>query len=58
VIFIKSCPKCRGDVYPEESKNVVELVCLQCGRREYLVPEYDFSAVQSDSPHRAGRGGA
>lgn len=47
----KSCPKCRGDLFRESQVgNVLEVVCLQCGRmlsgaeavrllRPSLVPE-------------------
>ncbi len=36
VIYLKSCPRCRGDMMVEAMLGEVELVCLQCGYRSPL----------------------
>jgi DNA-directed RNA polymerase subunit RPC12/RpoP len=35
-MLFKRCPRCRGDLYREETIRDLELVCLQCGHRETL----------------------
>lgn len=37
----KGCPRCGGDVTPEEMHGETELVCLQCGHRKYAVYRLD-----------------
>jgi predicted nucleic-acid-binding Zn-ribbon protein len=32
---LKSCPKCRGDVFVEKEGNSSTAYCLQCGSRSY-----------------------
>lgn len=35
------CPRCRGDVYLEETIDDTELVCLQCGfRQRFSLPVF------------------
>lgn len=31
MFWLKSCPKCGGDVYAEGNHPAAEMVCLQCG---------------------------
>lgn len=31
MIWLKACPRCRGDVYPEKDVFETNLKCLQCG---------------------------
>jgi hypothetical protein len=33
----KGCPRCRGDVYVENVRGEIELICLQCGNRRARV---------------------
>jgi hypothetical protein len=33
MLSLKSCPRCNGDMLPEEYLGDVDLVCLQCGNR-------------------------
>lgn len=32
IIFLKGCPRCGGDLFPDEDSE--ERYCLQCGYRE------------------------
>ena len=31
MIWLKACPRCRGDVYPEKDLFETNYKCLQCG---------------------------
>jgi reverse gyrase len=31
VIYVKACPRCRGDVFTERDHQGCYLTCLQCG---------------------------
>jgi len=39
-VFFKSCPKCNGDIYIDDNKdlrdNSLDVVCIQCGWRGFL----------------------
>jgi uncharacterized protein (DUF983 family) len=35
---LKGCPRCNGDMMPEDFLGDVELVCLQCGHRVAEAP--------------------
>jgi hypothetical protein len=32
-MIYKGCPRCQGDMFPEEELGGRDLVCLQCGHR-------------------------
>ena len=61
MILTKSCPRCHGDMYREEdpfgekdlyreeSRIEVELVCLQCGNRTFLDSGNAFWSAQADA---------
>ena len=36
MIYLKSCPKCGGDVHFDYVNRLVDLTCLQCGKRDYF----------------------
>ena len=38
MLWLKSCPRCRGDMMEERMLGELELVCLQCGHRSYPQP--------------------
>jgi predicted nucleic-acid-binding Zn-ribbon protein len=35
MMWLKACPRCRGDLYPEEDLSGAYLQCLQCGYTLY-----------------------
>jgi len=45
MILLKSCPRCHGDMMPEEMLGEVEVVCLQCGHRTYPEPQIEAAAA-------------
>lgn len=32
-LAMKSCPRCRGDLFVEDDLFTIDVVCLQCGQR-------------------------
>ena len=42
---LKSCGRCGGDQISEEVLGETELVCLQCGQREFAPPKTHQSYV-------------
>lgn len=45
MFWLKSCPKCRGDLYLENDGYERCVVCLQCGYRIYASAYIDATAV-------------
>ena len=48
--FLKSCPRCHGDMFREDLENV----CLQCGYRQDVKLELFFSPFPAPQ-HKLGR---
>ena len=44
MIFMKSCPRCHGDMLQEQLHGETELVCLQCGHRTYPEAQARYTA--------------
>jgi len=36
MFWLKTCPRCKGDLYLDHDLNGRDAVCLQCGYRAYL----------------------
>ncbi len=47
MILFKSCGRCAGDVHVDASPYGVEVFCLQCGSRRFLMPGDMESLVRS-----------
>jgi len=45
MILLKSCPRCHGDMLPDELPGEAEMVCLQCGHRTYTRPQIQQPAT-------------
>jgi len=45
MLWIKSCPRCKGDLFPENDSFCSSIVCLQCGHRIYLSQQNDFQSI-------------
>ncbi|MDP2726427.1 MAG: hypothetical protein Q8P59_02685 [Dehalococcoidia bacterium] len=43
MLWLKACPKCRGDVYPEKDIFETNLKCLQCG---YVLNEAERQRIE------------
>ncbi len=55
MFWMKSCPKCTGDLYQDSDKYGLYTSCMQCGRylteAEELMLELSSSMVFSQSTH-------
>lgn len=47
MMWLKVCPRCKGDVYVEKDVFDTNLKCLQCG---HVLNEAEKRAVESSSP--------
>lgn len=45
MVWLKSCPRCRGDLFLDNDSCGWHLVCLQCGHRKYLKQQRDYRAI-------------
>lgn len=56
MMWLKDCPRCKGDRYLDEGFDGPEVVCIQCGYRTYprlqLVPLP--VPIEAAAVHRAG----
>ncbi len=52
---LKACGRCGGDQICEEVLGETELVCLQCGQREFAPPETNrrYETVARERARRA-----
>lgn len=56
MLYLKSCPKCRGDMYLEKDSFGVYRQCLQCGYiRDLDAPVFVATEAVADEAHRRGR---
>ena len=39
MLWLKDCPRCRGDRYLDEGYDGPEVACIQCGYRTYVGPQ-------------------
>lgn len=44
MVFLKACPRCKGDIYLDQDAYGSFLKCLQCG--------YHKDAIKNDSAHK------
>ena len=45
MLWLKTCPKCSGDLHQREDQFGSYIVCLQCGRCLSEVDERDLEAI-------------
>lgn len=46
-MLFKKCPRCEGDTYLEDGLDGIDIVCLQCGWRQYPSFNFAFTARRS-----------
>ena len=47
MLWLKACPRCKGDLFLDISSRGKDIFCLQCGYRRYILIPGD---------HQAGKG--
>lgn len=47
-MLFKKCPRCEGDTYLEDGLDGIDIVCLQCGWRQYPSFNFAFTARRSE----------
>jgi len=47
MLWKKSCPRCKGDLFEENDTLCSSIVCLQCGYREYVSQLNEFEPIIS-----------
>ena len=45
-MWLKACPKCKGDLYLRHEIDGKDIVCLQCGYIEHTPPQRVRGAVR------------
>ncbi len=45
---VKSCPKCKGDVYAEQDSSGWNEICLQCGHEQALQTVFVVNGSHKD----------
>lgn len=38
-MWLKACPKCEGDLYLRHEIDGKDIVCIQCGYTQHILPE-------------------
>lgn len=56
-LWLKQCPKCRGDLYLTEDLFDKYLACLQCGRRVALAEAGELAPAERASTEAKRRSG-
>jgi DNA-directed RNA polymerase subunit M/transcription elongation factor TFIIS len=55
MMWLKSCPRCRGDLYSEKDLYGINLKCLQCGH-VLTEAQKQLLRLQAESVSRSGAG--
>ena len=51
MIYLRSCPRCKGDIYPNKDIYGAYKECLQCGYIEDIADEGAYSRLHAVLDH-------